>query len=74
MTQKNEVPPGDSETLWGAEAIAVAADLRRPDGTPDVRKAFYLLARGHLPGKKVGPRLWTSTRAAIRLAVDPKAA
>jgi hypothetical protein len=51
--------------LWGAEAIGREANVVDDDGNVDLRKTFYLLEKGRLPGTKVG-RLWTSTPRRIR--------
>jgi hypothetical protein len=55
--------------LWGAGAIAVAANIVDTDGKPDLRKTFYLLEQGLLPGKKVG-RKWVSNADAIARALE----
>lgn len=59
--------------IWGAENIAREAGLVDDDGNVDVRKAFYLLEKGLLPGTKVG-RLWASTPRRIRRAFAGEAA
>jgi hypothetical protein len=51
--------------LWGAEAIGREAGLIDDDGKVDVRRAFYLLEKGLLPGTKVGSA-WTSTPRRLR--------
>ena len=51
--------------IWGGHAIAREAGLFNDDGTPDTRKAFYLLEQGHLPASKVGNQ-WVSTRRRLR--------
>jgi hypothetical protein len=51
--------------LWGAEEIGREAGLIDGDGKVDIRKAFYLLEKGHLPGTKIGRR-WTSTPRRLR--------
>jgi len=60
--------------LWGAEAIGREANVVDEDGNVDLRKTFYLLETGHLPGKKVG-RKWISDSDAIAraLAISPAA-
>jgi hypothetical protein len=56
--------------IWGAKAIAAAANIVDEDGEPDERRAFYLLGKGLLPARKVG-RLWVSTVRRIRsIATD----
>jgi hypothetical protein len=51
--------------LWGAEAIGREAGCLDDAGKVDLRKVFYLLERGLLPGTKVG-RQWTSTPRRLR--------
>jgi hypothetical protein len=59
-----------SDVLWGAEAIGREAGLVDVEGNVDLRKVFYLLEKGSLPGKKLkGARLWVSSVAAIRNAL-----
>lgn len=53
--------------VWGGVDIAKLANLFKDDGTPDDRKAYYLLERGLLDGTKLG-RLWVSTPRRIRKA------
>jgi hypothetical protein len=55
--------------LWGAAEIARAARILDENGEPDVRKAYYLLEEGLLPGKKVG-RQWVSDLSVIAQALD----
>jgi len=69
------------EILWGATATAAVAGLRRADGKPDDRRAFYMLETGALDGTKVGhPKKgrWVSTKRRIYkslgIAVDEAAA
>jgi hypothetical protein len=50
------------ERIYGAENIAVAADILNEDGTPNVAKANYHLKMGHIPAAKMG-RLWWSRRS-----------
>jgi hypothetical protein len=64
-----------SDTIWGAEAIGREAGLVDAEGKVDLRKTFYLLELGRLPGKKlpgknkkVG-RIWVSSASAIRSAL-----
>jgi hypothetical protein len=47
--------------LYGAGPIAEALNLRKDDGTPDVRKAYHALERGYVDADKFG-RIWTSTK------------
>jgi hypothetical protein len=58
-----------SEILWGAEKIGQAANIVDDNGKVDLRKTFYQLESGHLPGKKVG-RLWVSSVTAIRAVLE----
>jgi hypothetical protein len=51
--------------LRGAEAIGREAGVIDENGKVDLRKTFYLLEKGHLPGTKVG-RLWVSTPRRLR--------
>jgi hypothetical protein len=51
--------------LWGAEPIGREAGLFDENGDVDLRKTYYLLERGYLPGTKIG-RLWTSTPRRLR--------
>jgi hypothetical protein len=53
--------------LWGAEAIGRQANVVNEAGNVDLRKVFYLLENGLLPGTKIGKR-WTSTKRRIRRA------
>jgi hypothetical protein len=53
-----EAPPLADDLLFGAQAIADELGI-------DVRKAFYGLARGHIPGTKCGAT-WTSTKSRLR--------
>ena len=67
MTNKNELDQvvekfDAADIVWGAESIG------REVNVDDLRKIYYLLERGHLPGKKVG-RVWISSRRALRRAV-----
>jgi hypothetical protein len=59
--------------LWGAEAIGREANLVDDDGEVHIRKTFYLLEKGLLPGTKIG-RQWTSTPRRIRHALAGEAA
>ena len=49
------------DLVWGAEAIAKELNLPK-------RKAFYHLARGNLPARKVGSS-WVASRAQLWAAV-----
>jgi hypothetical protein len=67
-TQENLDAP-----LWGAEAIGREANVVDEDNNVDLRKTFYLLENGLLPGTKVG-RQWTSTKRRIRRVFAGEAA
>jgi hypothetical protein len=60
----------DDRNIWGAREIAIAAHCYKEDGTPDVRKAFYMIEHGYLGNAvaKVG-RLYVSTPRRIREAI-----
>lgn len=65
------------EILWGASAIAAVAGLFKPDGSPDERRAFYLLETGALDGSKVGHAKrgrWVSTRRRVYSSLGIKVA
>jgi hypothetical protein len=47
-----------ADILFGAQAIADELGI-------EIRKAFYLLERGHIPAVKTG-RTWTTTRTRLR--------
>jgi hypothetical protein len=51
--------------IWGAAAIAVAANLLKEDGTPDLRKVYYLLETGALPATKISDG-WVTTPRRLR--------
>jgi hypothetical protein len=50
--------PLAADLLHGAQAIADEIGV-------DVRRAFYLLERGHIPAQKLG-RTWTASRTRLR--------
>jgi hypothetical protein len=50
--------------IYGARAIAAAANLRTDDGEPDERAAFHALESGYLDADKFGRR-WRSTTRRI---------
>lgn len=54
--------------IWGAEKIALAAGLIRPDGSPDIDAAYYKLSMGYLPATKRG-RMYVSSQRKIRGAL-----
>jgi hypothetical protein len=60
-----------SDTLWGAERIGREAGIVNENGEVDLRKTFYQLEAGNLPGRKVG-RLWISSVTALRAALEIK--
>jgi hypothetical protein len=60
--------PGNSDYLWGARAIAIAAGLYDEDGEPDEKGAYYLLENQLLPGTKIG-RQWVSSQSRIDAAL-----
>ena len=51
--------------IWGAAAIAVAANLLKEDGKPDLRKTYYLLEAGELPATKISDG-WVTTPRRLR--------
>jgi len=51
--------------IWGAEKIAVAANLVDERGKPDMNRAYYLLQRKLLPASKAG-KTWVSTLRRLR--------
>jgi len=53
------------DVLWGAKAIARAANILDAKGKPDEHRVTYLLRRGLLPGDKIG-HTWTSTVSRLR--------
>jgi hypothetical protein len=55
--------------LWGAEPIGRTANVIDDDGKVDLRRTYYLLESGLLPGKKVG-RYWTSTPRLLRSVTE----
>ncbi len=46
-----------NDLLWGAQAIGDAIGVNR-------RRAFFLLANGRLPARRVGKK-WVASRAAL---------
>jgi hypothetical protein len=53
------------ELLWGAEAIARAANI-------ETRRAYHLLERGVIPASRAG-KFWVSTLRKIRSIADQAA-
>jgi hypothetical protein len=51
--------------IWGTRDIAIAANLLREDGEPDLQKAFRLLRTGALPATKVRDAWMTTPRRLI---------
>lgn len=58
-------PETDLDLLWGAEEIARAANILNPDGSPNLRRCFYMLEKGLLPAQKAG-RVWVASRLGLR--------
>jgi hypothetical protein len=50
------------DILFGAEAIAEELGV-------DIRRAFYMLSHGHIPGRKIGGT-WVTTRSALRRFIE----
>jgi hypothetical protein len=48
--------------IWGAEAIAIAANVVDENGKPDLNAAYYLLKRKLLPANKVGKKYVSTLR------------
>jgi hypothetical protein len=48
------------QAVEGAEAIAHVLGLLRDDGTPNLRRTFYVLEKGYADADKRG-RIWAST-------------
>ena len=46
--------------VYGARAIALVLNLRRDNGEPNERRAFYMLEKGYVDADKIG-ETWTST-------------
>ena len=46
--------------VYGARAIALDLNLRRDNGEPNERRAFYMLEKGYVDADKIG-ETWTST-------------
>ena len=51
--------------IWGAEKIAVAANLVDQRGEPDLNRAYYLLKHKLLPASKAG-KTYVSTLRRLR--------
>ncbi len=65
------MPPDELDRyIYGAEAIARAADLFDKDGKPDVRRAYYALEQELIDGEKFG-RIWRSTPRRVRAPAPP---
>ena len=54
-----DIDPQD-QPVYGAEAIARILNIFKDDGTPDLRRAFYVLENGYVDADKYG-RIWRST-------------
>ena len=65
MAHFPSIPPDIDAPIYGAKAIAVAANVLDEDGEPDIRRAQYLLSQGYLPASKVG-RVYVSTVRRLR--------
>jgi hypothetical protein len=61
-TLPNIIEYDPDDILWGADEIGAVVNIT------DRKRVFYLLGRGHLPGKKVG-RSWISSRKLLRQAM-----
>jgi hypothetical protein len=53
----------NADILWGAEAIAQYVGL-------DLRRTYYLLAKGALPSKKLGARTIVARKSELRAALS----
>jgi len=53
------------QNVWGARAIAIAANIVDDSGKPRVRATYHLLEKGLLPATKVG-KIWVSTPRRLR--------
>jgi hypothetical protein len=51
--------------IWGAKAIARAANLLDEDGEINIRKAFYKLEKGYIDADKNGDE-WVTTLRRLR--------
>lgn len=49
---------GNHDIVWGIREIAEELNLNK-------RRCHYLLAKGHIPARKIGDR-WISSRKALR--------
>ena len=54
----SEQQTSEREVVYGAEAIAIAADVVDSEGNPDVRKTYYMLQRGYIEGAKKAGNIW----------------
>ena len=59
LSDEKTVPP-NSDTVWGAANIGRTLNC-------SARKAFYLLEKGLIPGRKIGGS-WVSTASQLRAA------
>jgi hypothetical protein len=59
------LPADPDASIHGALAIAVADNLYKPDGTPNVRQALYRCENGYYDVDKIG-RLYRSSINRIR--------
>jgi hypothetical protein len=60
-----------SDTIWGAANIGRAAGIVDENGEVDLRKTFWQLESGNLPGRKIGRR-WISSVSALHAALEVK--
>ena len=64
--------PDLDKPLYGVKPIAEVLNLKKDDGTLDLRKAYYALEAGYADADKFG-RIWTSTKRRLlrnHLAVE----
>ena len=63
MSNTTDKPAADSpdDVIWGASNIGKFLNC-------NARRAFYLLEKGLIPGRKIGD-LWVSTKPELRAAV-----
>jgi hypothetical protein len=59
------IPTDANASIHGALAIAVADNLFKPDGTPNVRQALYRLEKNYYDADQIG-RIYRSTPNRIR--------
>jgi len=59
------IPDDLDAPIYGAKAIAIAANIRNENGELDLNKTYYLLAKKLLPASKIG-NIYTSTTRRVR--------